>query len=436
MRLAFKVFLVTLLPFMTSTWSSSIESTPGLFAVQGQTRTRKIADNYPGRDLGEKINAADKDLGSSTGEILVRAGGVISTQVIINPGHTLRLAAGTYRLETESDWEGGFLLKSRTTVVGSGWDTVIVEPPRTGWIVFQSFEDIRSKPIHYSGDSEIAISNLQIKGANPKTEGSVRSTIVLGNCRTCSVQNVWLNGTGVNGVLAGGSGLAGKFAENVTIKNNQFTHVTGQAVAVVNGRNVIIDGNKFFDSGRAGAQGMTPIDLEPNHSTDIIQQIQITNNLIDSRGSSFLHGNGILVQNAVGSRAFGPVTVKGNTVIGGELAPNLAGNIAVGIYITSGTQDVTVTDNIVRRVAHSGIRLESSTRNYVANNRLVSTGTGGIYAFEVLNTTDSKILNNIVSVDPNSPLGSSVILERGNSRGNTYTGNTDGRNPISAARQN
>jgi parallel beta-helix repeat protein len=158
--------------------------------------------------------------------------------------------------------------------------------------------------------------------------------------------------------------------------------------------------------------------------------------LIDSTGSNFLHGNGILVQNAVGTRAFGPVTVKGNTVIGGELAPNLAGNIAVGIYVTSGTQDVTVTDNVVRRVAHSGIRLESSTRNYVANNRLVSTGTGGIYAFEVLNTTDSKILNNIVSVDPNSPLGSSVILERGNSRNNTYTGNTDGRNPIAASRQN
>lgn len=400
------------------------------FYGQTTNRNTKIANNYPGNDLGAKINAADKDLGASPGEILVRGGGLISTQVVISSGHTLRFAAGTYRLATESDWEGAFLLKSRTTVVGSGWDTIIVEPARTGWIVFQSYEDIRSKPIHYSGDSQIAISNLQIKGANPKTEGSVRSTIVLANCHSCSVEKVWFNGTGVIGIDAGGSGLGGKFADTVSIRNNQFTNVAGQAVAVVNGSNIVIDGNKFIDSGRPGAQGMTPIDIEPNDPSDIIQQIQITNNLIDSSGSRFLHGNGILVQNGAGTRAFGPVTVKGNTVIGGELVPNISGNIATGIYITGSTQDVTVVNNTVRRVAHSGIRLENSTRNYVANNKLISTGTGGILAFDIVNTTDSKILNNIVSVDPNSPLGNSAIQQRGNSRNNTFEGNTDGRNPI------
>lgn len=389
-----------------------------------------VANNFPGVDLGAKINAADKSLGNAPGEIQVRSGGVISTQVVISPGHTLRFSAGTYRLETQLRDEGAILLKSHTSVVGSGWDnTIIVEPPKTGWIVFQSFEDIRAQPVHSGKDSDISITNLQIRGANPAIEGGVRQTIGLGNCHRCQVEKVWLNGTGVIGVQAGGSAFGGNFADTVTIRDNLFTHVASQAAAVVNGRNVIIDGNTFKDSGRPRGQGMSPIDIEPNHSNDIAQNIQITNNVIDSRDSGFLHGNGIVVQNGAGTQGFGPVLVKGNKVSGGDLLPSNESNIAIGIYVAGGSQDVTVTDNVVQRVAHSGIRLESSRRLNVTRNRLISTGTGGILAFEVLDTTDSRIEDNAVTVDPNSPLGNSVILEKRGAR-NNYRGNTDGRNPI------
>jgi hypothetical protein len=394
----------------------------------GYQTNKRVANNFPGADLGAKINAADKDLGTATGEILVRDGGTISTQVIISSGHTLRFGPGTYRLTTESSWEGGFLLKSRTAVIGSGWETVIVEPPKTGWIVFQSYEDIRAKPAHYGTDSNISITNLQIKGANPGVDGSVRQTITLGNCHNCTVERVWFNSTNVIGVQAGGSGLGGNFADTVTIRNNLFTRVAGQAAAVVNGRNIVIDRNTFKDSGRDTRQGMTPIDVEPNDPHDIAQRIEITNNVIDSRNSPFLHGNGILVQNGAGTRNFGPVLVKGNTVIGGELLPNIGGNVATGIYISA--PNVTVIENTVRRVSHSGIRLENASGVYVARNKLISTGTGGIFAFEVTNTTDSKIVDNIVSVDPNSPLGNTAIVEGGTSRNNVYQGNTDGRSPV------
>jgi parallel beta-helix repeat protein len=410
------------------------KSPPGgnavVFTLQRQTPSRKItkvANNFPGADLGAKINAADKDLGATTGEILVQSGGTISTQVTISPGHTLRFGPGTYRLITELLWEGAVLLKSRTAVVGSGWDTIIIEPSHTGWTVFQSFEDGRAQPVHSGTDSDISIKNLQIKGANPAVDGGVRQTISLGNCHRCVVENVWLNGTGVIGVQAGGNALTGNHADNVNIRKNQFSGVASQAAAVVNGSNVVIDGNNFKDSGRCCAQGMTPIDLEPNNSSDIIRNIEITNNQIDSRGSPLLHGNGILVQNGAHTRDFGPVVVKGNTIIGGNLVPDTAGRVATGIYVTAYTQDVTVANNTIRRVAHCGIRLENSTRNYVVGNTLVSTGTGGIQSFEIVNTTDSRIFDNVITVDPNSPLGSSVIRETGTSRNNQYKGNTNGR---------
>ena len=413
-------------------------SNAGSFTLQRQTASGKVtrvANSFPGADLGAKINAADKDLGATVGEILVQNGGIISTQVTINPGHTLRFGPGTYRLATELLWEGAVLLKSRTAVVGSGWDTIIVEPPRTGWTVFQSFEDIRTQPAHSGTDSDISVTNLQIKGANPATEGGVRQTISLGNCHRCIVENVWFNGTGVIGVQAGGNSLAGNHADDVKIRKNQFTRVASQAAAVVNGSNVVIDGNNFKDSGRCCAQGMTAIDLEPNDSRDIIRNIEITNNQIDSRGSALLHGNGILVQNGARTRDFGPVLVKGNTVVGGEMVPNTSGNIATGIYVVN-VQDVTVVNNTVRRVAHCGIRLENSTRIYVANNTLISTGTGGILSFEIMNTTDSKIFDNVVAVDPNSPLGTSVIHETGSSRNNQYKGNNNGRTALAPSIEN
>jgi parallel beta-helix repeat protein len=408
-------------------------------STASQTRGRqnsRVANDFPGADLGAKINAADRDLGALRGEILVKGGGTISTQVILSPGHTLRFTAGTYRLETVLLWEGAFVLNSGTTVVGSGWDTVIVEPAKTGWVVFQTFNDIHSKPPNSGTNSDIQISNLQIKGANPAVEGGVRQTVSLGNCHRCLVENLWLNGTGVIGVQAGGNHFGGNFAADVTIRKNLFTHVASQAVAVVNGRDVKIDGNTFKDSGRLNAQGvgalgMTAIDLEPNDPGDIIRNIEITNNIIDSTKSGFLHGNGILVQNNVRTSGFGPVLVQGNTVIGGPLVPNIVGSVATGIYVAGFTQDVKVINNIVRRVAHCGIRLENSTRNYVSGNKLISTGTGGMFAIEVTNTTDSQILNNVVVVDQNSPVGTEVILEAGTSARNSYSGNSNSKGSLS-----
>ena len=106
------------------------------------------------------------------------------------------------------------------------------------------------------------------------------------------------------------------------------------------------------------------------------------------------------------------------------MIPNTAGYVATGIYVVSFTQNVSVINNVIRRVAHSGIRLENSTRNYVSGNKLISTGTGGILAFEVTDTTDSQIFNNVVTVDPKSPLGNEVIREAGASARNSYKGNS------------
>src|SRR5260370_4219606 len=46
-----------------------------------------LASDFPGQDLGAKINAADKALGAKSGEIVIKGGGIISTQAIISSDH-------------------------------------------------------------------------------------------------------------------------------------------------------------------------------------------------------------------------------------------------------------------------------------------------------------------------------------------------------------
>jgi len=91
---------------------------------------------------------------------------------------------------------------------------------------------------------------------------------------------------------------------------------------------------------------------------------------------------------------------------------------------------VKVINNTVSRVAHSGIRLENTTRNYVSGNKLISTGTSGISPFEITNTTDSQIFNNVILVNPNSPLGTEVIQEAGTSARNSYKGNSGSKGSL------
>jgi hypothetical protein len=98
-----------------------------VFAVSAQKRQGRVvsANDFPGADLGAKINAADLALGASPGEIVVKGGGRISTQVIISSDHILRFLPGVYVTKTTNI---PILMKSRSSVIGSGWESIIAGP--------------------------------------------------------------------------------------------------------------------------------------------------------------------------------------------------------------------------------------------------------------------------------------------------------------------
>ena len=211
-------------------------------AAMAQPRVVR-ADRYPGADLGAKINAADRDLGSAAGEIQTSGGGTISTQVVVSANHTLRLGAGTYISATSTP---PILLKSGAKLIGASWEAIIMEPTAPNqFTVISAYNHAQRNG---SADADITIKDIQVKGANPGFH-SAPQAISLGNCSRCTVDHVWINGTRSIGVQLGGAAFDGHWAEDSKVVNSRFSRVASQNLALVNGRNIAFENNKFEVAG-------------------------------------------------------------------------------------------------------------------------------------------------------------------------------------------
>lgn len=389
-----------------------------VFVVSAQRQQGRVvsANDFPGRDLGAKINAADKALGTNPGEIVVKGGGTISTQAIISSDHVLRVMPGTYVTRTSNI---PILMKSRSSIVGSGWESIIVESIAPGqFFVISAYNQ---SILNGSPDSSLVIRDLQIKGANPGFN-SAPQAISLGNCSNCTVDKVWINGTRSIGIQFGGSSSTGHFAENSKVTNCLFTRVASQNLALVNGKNITFEGNRFMTSGQRGGPGNTNIDVEPNEGTDRLENVIIRNNLIDVRNSEVSPtGNGIVVQATTGTTYVGPILIENNTIIGGSIEGTITNVLSNGIYVFGGTmRDVTIRNNVITRTGQSGIRIEG-THIIVAGNKLTDVGGGGTPGF-VVGATNSQIVNNTLTYSGNGPIDGRMVILPG-SRNNVYQNN-------------
>src|SRR6266446_1983127 len=389
-----------------------------VFPVSAQKRQGRVvsANAFAGAELGAKINAADKALGAAAGEIVVKGGGTISTQVILSSDHALRFLPGSYVTKTGAI---PILMKSRSTVLGAGWESIIMEStaPNQFTVICAYGQSVTNG----TPEAGLVIRDLQVKGANPGFN-STPQAISLGNCSNCTVDKVWINGTRSIGIQLGGTSSSGHFAENSKVTNCLFTRVASQNLALVNGKNIVFEGNRFMASGQLGGPGNTNIDLEPNEATDRLENIVIRRNLIDVRNSETSPtGNGIVVQSNSGTPLVGQILIEDNTIIGGSNTGTITNVLSNGIYVFGITmRDVTIRNNVITRTGQSGIRIEG-TRFLVINNKLTDVGGGGTPGF-IVAATNSQIVDNTFTYSGAGPAdGNIVILPE--SRDNIYQNN-------------
>jgi hypothetical protein len=415
------IFLLTLACTPTGAGSQTRTrrtSTPTA-AQQRQTGGRVVeASSFQGADLGARINAADRALGSSPGEIVARGGGRITTQIVVNANHTLRLTRGTYAPTTQ---EVPVLLGPGASLVGEGWDnTVLLESTAPGMFVVVS--GMANARRNGDPDSGITVRDLQIRGANPGFN-SAPQAVSLGNCANCAVEKVWMNSTRSIGIQLGGSPEYGHYASNSRVADCLFTHVASQNLALVNGVDITFENNRFEDPGQPGGPGATVIDLEPNSEKDRMQRVVIRNNFIDARKNTIQAGNGIVVQATSPTTLLGPILVEGNTIYGGSnTLPNITNSLSNGIYVFGNTmKDVTIRNNSVTRMGQSGLRL-IGTRFTVVDNKFADVGGGGLPGFYMA-ITDSRIENNTFTYSGVGPGDNGVEV------GQPFSGNFIRNNP-------
>lgn len=396
--------------------------------------------DFPGDDVGARVNAAITSLSGRPGSIVVEPG-TIATQIRLTPTHNLYFRPGEFPIVNPSPtskdpqgtryWFGAILQGHNTRIWGAGESlTKFIEPAKYGYIVIQASEDAifdRGNVLNSLPTLDIGGGYFSVVGANTQPEGGVHSTIQVGNAHGFEYQHISLIDTSCLGITCGGTAINDHHAEDGLIA---FIHAEGlasQTVNMVNGRRTKFEDitclrpGKFLDR-----MNLTSIDLEPNTHLDVIQDIELRRVFINATDSPLVNGkpvstgNGIAIQNTTKTLDYGPVILEDFKIIGGPLIQDFAGRLSVAVYVGGPTKGVTVRKGYAQRVGQSIYRFEDGTESTGEDLVGVSGGTGGTEAFDVANTTHSQFSRIKISVDPNSLTASNRIKEQGSSDFNEF----------------
>ena len=369
-------------------------------------------------DLGLLINAANKELNTfKGGTISIAGGGSIKTQVQLDhhtkfdsstyscevPGITdfgcfligdNVLVEGTYkppqalleyfRKGKGSDSRDPFLLavQSLTKEQLAGTGTTILEPTfavgtTPAVSVFQAKGDACCS--HTERSKNIAVVGFHIRGRQRVYDGGVRSTIQLGNCERCTVQNNYLEDTASIGISFGGSALEKNYFANDGLAYHNITSgVAAANIAAVNSENIYVLENYGFRLGHHEplfGGGVCGFDLETNSAADHSKNIFVLNNLYDFENSIHSAGNGICLQDPYKGVNHGLVVAANNIIIGGR-EDRLYRYLSNGLFL-NGLKGCQIRNNYVYRTGQNAIQAYAINGCVIEDNDFESTGGGG-----------------------------------------------------------
>lgn len=370
------------------------------------------ARRQPGADIGARVNACDRILGQGTGEILLSGGGTISTQILLSPGHTLRLVGkGVYPSRVEGP---AVVLDSNTAVICENWGSILEEgtapeaspdvgySARTGQSVFTIVQSRSGIIDHATKNERLRVEGCHFRGAR-KDFNSAMQTVSLGNCENCVARNNWFESVRTIALQAGGTSEKGNAARNILFENNLFTGSASQNLALTNVVGAVVRKNRFIAPGISGAPGTAVIDVEPN-TNDIVDDILIEGNLIDASDTPVDASGpktifGIVVNSLNPTRSFLKVRVVGNTLIGSQpTAP--FGRISYAGILVRGAPGVVVERNTIQRVARGIVLDYGASGTVVRGNTILSCGSGSTGAIEINDSSVNVVIDNVMENAP------------------------------------
>lgn len=226
---------------------------------------------------------------------------------------------------------------------------------------------------HITGASSISIENVVFQANAPETAAGVNGLIEIDRATDITFRGCEFNNAAGNGISAGDSGF--------TVEDCSFYSPETAAILSLNGKGVMIRGNRISDCGNGGIRIWRD---EPGADGSIVTGNRISNidwldggNGQNGNGISIYRADGVIVSdNTISGCAFSAVRVnagrdtqiRGNTCrdssevaifsefefSGSVIADNIVDGAATGISITNfdkGGHLATCTGNIVRNIA-------------------------------------------------------------------------------------
>ena len=341
------------------TFGTGNQSITGDLTVSGTTTTNDLITKSPVADVRAYGAFAD-GIVDDTNYI----------QAAINTGLPVYLPKGTYKVSL-------VILPDNGVMFGDGIDKTVI---------IRASDNTDGKGIIYSQSASgtdfidnIRLSDFTIYGSVDTLAFSEKQHLVsLNGVKDALIERVKLKGFRGDGIYVGAGyvGTEGLHNINVTIKECVFDGLNSDnrnGVSVIDGDNVKIINNTFRNVSRSTMPGA--IDFEPNTAGNILKNLIVKNNTIESYGG----GAGIQVYNTTATTAISNINIADNTIYGATKAS------ASGIYVeNSALNPLTVASFPL------GLNIE---RNYIYDSNAVGLIPLKTYYTKGANITDNSIYN-------------------------------------------
>lgn len=315
----------------------------------------------------------------------------ITESATITENHILYFSPGDYLNElntADTTFLPAFRLHSNVIVTGTKEARIHESPHDKNVNIFYSWST--SEAGTNGSDENIHIYNLSFIG-NPAGGDSTGSRALIFFCNTInsSVRNCYFYRMHGYTVFLNGYGDIGNYCMDCVVENNTFVGIATSMASVANGKNCYIRNNIFDHTTtwpEVASGNYTCIDVEPNGTVGVIENIFIEGNMFDFTGeptdlSRF--ATAIAIQPGQFNGAFG-VFVRGNTILGRSIVAT-PGSVPLVTGITSiGVQELVIEDNYIRSAYAAAIVVRNSRYAQITNNNLLGCSTSGA-PFDALN---------------------------------------------------
>jgi parallel beta-helix repeat protein len=202
-----------------------------------------------------------------------------------------------------------------------------------------------------------------------------------------------------------------QYAKNSFILDNIFEDGGTPIVGSLNSDGLTISRNQFIDSGYYTKQYSYFIDLEPNAANCRMDNIIISDNIMNTTAPGRSNRNAIIAQ-AAGVDKVRNLTIQNNQISGMYL-PDNAANLSTGIVIFNG-EGVHIKNNTISGALQVGVKIANSSQIHVIGNTLIHVGSrnGGTMAMLFQGINDSIIKDNIFPKRNNYPSGLNEFIDR------------------------